>query len=133
MKTKTSITTWARVLALLLKGQPEAVQKKIILRLQEQLKRKKKDYLLPKILETADKYAAQKDKITLILARDADGGTKEALEQVLKAVLGREKNIELKIDDSIIGGFVARTDNYLIDASVKKYLNQLKAISLGEI
>jgi F0F1-type ATP synthase delta subunit len=132
MKTKTVITTWARVLVLLAKGQPETAKKKIILRLKEQLKCKKKDYLLPKILETADKYAVRKEKITLVLAREIESQTKEMLEQRLKASLGKEK-IELKIDDSIIGGFVARTEDYLIDASVKKYLNQLKTISLGEI
>jgi F0F1-type ATP synthase delta subunit len=132
MKTKTVITTWARVLVLLTKGQPETAKKKITLRLKEQLKRKKKDYLLPKILETADKYAARQEKITLVLARETESQTKEMLEQRLKASLGKEK-IELKIDDSIIGGFVARTEDCLIDASVKKYLNQLKKISLGEI
>ncbi len=133
MKTKTAITTWARVLAMMTKGQPEPVKKKIILRLREQLKRKKKEYLLPKILESADKYAARKEKITLVLARETDSRTKELLEQRLKAFLGQEKRIELKIDGSIIGGFVAQTEDCLIDASVKKYLNQLKMVSLGEI
>lgn len=132
MKTKTVITTWARVLVLLTKGQPETAKKKIILRLKEQLKRKKRDYLLPKILETADKYAARKEKITLVLAREIESQTKEMLEKKLKASLNKEK-IESKIDDSIIGGFIARTEDCLIDASVKKYLNQLKTISLGEI
>jgi F0F1-type ATP synthase delta subunit len=133
MKTKTSITTWARVLVLLTKGKPEAVKKRTILRLREQLKRKKKDYLLPKILETAEKYAAQAEKITLVLAREAESQIKEMLERKLKASLGKDKKIELKIDDSIIGGFIAKTEDYLIDASVKNYLSRLKMISLEEI
>ncbi len=133
MKTKTTITTWARVLVLLTKGQSENAKKNIILRLQEQLKRKKKDYLLPKILETAEKYLAQAEKITLVLARETDSATKDMLGKKLIASLGEGKKIELRIDDSIIGGFVARTEDYLIDASVKKYLNQLKRISLEEI
>ncbi|MCX6758498.1 MAG: F0F1 ATP synthase subunit delta [Candidatus Nealsonbacteria bacterium] len=133
MKTKTTITTWARVLVLLTKGQSEAAKNNIILRLQEQLKRKKKDYLLPKILETAEKYLAQAEKITLVLARETDSATKDMLGKKLIASLGEGKKIELRIDDSIIGGFVARTEDYLIDASVKKYLNQLKRISLEEI
>jgi F0F1-type ATP synthase delta subunit len=133
MKTKTTITTWARVLADLLAGEPAAEQEKIIKRLASQLIRKKKDYLLPKILETAGKLAARKDKVELVLAHDADKETREMLGKKLKESLGKDKNVEIKLDESIIGGFVAKTEDYLIDASVKKYLNQLKRVSLEEI
>lgn len=133
MKTKTTITTWARVLAALLAGKPAAEQEKTIKRLAALLRRKKKDYLLPKILETAGKFAALKDKVELVLAHDADKETRELLNRKLKESLGKDKNVEIKLDESIIGGFVAKTEDYLTDASVKKYLNQLKRASLEEI
>jgi F0F1-type ATP synthase delta subunit len=133
MKTKTTITTWARVLADLAAGKPAAEQEKAIKCLAALLKRKKKDYLLPKILETAGKIAARKDKVELVLAHEADKETKELLNRKLKESLGKDKNVEIKLNESIIGGFVAKTEDYLIDASVKKYLNQLKRVSLEEI
>lgn len=126
MKTKNIISTWARVLAILLEGRSEGEQEKTITRLEDMLRLKKKDYLLPKILEETEKIFDKKIKIELTLAREVGKDVQDALKKKLTELLGESKKIEMKIDESIIGGFVAKTENYLINASIKDYLNQLK-------
>lgn len=50
---------------------------------------------------------------------------KQAIEKSFEAA---SVDLEEKIDTTLIGGWKARTDNYLIDASIRGRLNRLKMI-----
>ena len=89
------------------------------------LTQKKKDYLLPKILETVIDGFQKRDRLQLIFARDQDAQTVEKIKRKLDSI-GKEKTTVTQIDEAIIGGFVAKTQDYIVNASIKDYLDQLK-------
>ena len=66
---------------------------------------------------------------TAIPLEDAD---KERLSQRLEAVVGKKVSVRLQVDPSILGGFIARIDDSLIDCSVRNRLQNLRR-SLVEI
>ena len=125
MKNKKIITIWARVLLQVLDGQSEAERKKTLERVRVVLTQKKKDYLLPKILETVIDGFQKRDRLQLIFARDQDAQTVEKIKRKLDSI-GKEKTTVTQIDEAIIGGFVAKTQDYIVNASIKDYLDQLK-------
>lgn len=51
---------------------------------------------------------------------------KEKLNRHLEAIAGRKVNITLQVDPTILGGFVARIDDTLIDGSLRSKLGELK-------
>lgn len=55
-----------------------------------------------------------------------DGADKEKLNRYLEAIAGRKVNITLQVDPAILGGFVARIDDTLIDGSLRNKLGELK-------
>jgi F-type H+-transporting ATPase subunit delta len=89
------------------------------------LEEKGKAHLLPKILEEIEKKK-KKEEAILILARKFDEQTikeiKEKVEKILK------KEVKVQFDEGIIGGFLIKDGNYLIDASIKGFLNRSEKI-----
>jgi len=88
------------------------------------LKQKEKLRLTKEILNELKKEEKKRELI-LILARQFDKETVEKIKERLKEVFGKEKKIKIKIDEDIIGGFLAKNQNYLIDASLKGILRKL--------
>jgi len=126
MNSKQTINVWSRVLQEMGAGKGAAEQKKIVARLEAILKRKKKEYLLPVILEEAAAAAAKKAKLEISLAHEQPAEVTEKLKKALaKGFEGWEKT-EVRINPDIIGGFVAKTSQYLVDASVKSQLGKLR-------
>ncbi len=61
----------------------------------------------------------------LVLAGEVDGAEIEKISQTIQKILGREIEIDVSYDKSLIGGFVFKTSGFIIDASVKRQLEDL--------
>ena len=62
----------------------------------------------------------------LILARKFDDQTTKEIKKRAEKIL--KKKVALEFDKEIIGGFIIKDENQLIDASVKSFLNKSKEI-----
>lgn len=126
MNSKKAIKIWTIALIKECDGKSAAEQKRVILRLKEVLKAKKREYLLKKIVENALAAMKKQARFEITLAHGQSGAAVEKLEEKLGKKFGKEDTADINLDPGIIGGFVARTDEYLYDASVKGWLDQLK-------
>ena len=92
--------------------------------------RKGRESLLPEIsTEFLNQYKAMKGISSVILTTASPIGA-EALESIKAKLLGstatdQEVEIETKVDESIIGGFIVEIGDKLIDASVSHKLAEL--------
>ena len=69
----------------------------------------------------------EKEKtVTLVLARDLDREAINSVEEKLRMRLGQDKKFKVEIDNSIIGGFKAKTNNFLIDSSIKTIIGNIR-------
>ena len=125
MKNKKIIAIWARTLTQILSGQTEAERKTSLEKVYAVLAQKKKDYLLPKILEMVQSGFKKRGQLQLSFARAQDADTLEKIKLQL-ADLGKKREIVVALDEEIIGGFVAKTEDYIVNASIKDYLEQLR-------
>lgn len=64
--------------------------------------------------------------VTITSAVALDAGTKDAIIAKVQASVEGTLEVEEKVDESLIGGFVVRMGDYRIDASVASQLNNLK-------
>jgi F-type H+-transporting ATPase subunit delta len=90
--------------------------------------------LLPEIAAQFDALKAQaenKVKVTMTSATQVDPATAEQVKQALKKRLGREVELELAVDASLIGGAVIRAEDMVIDGSVRTRLEKLAAQLVG--
>lgn len=126
MTTEKEILIWVRVLSSLLEGKKKTEQEEIADRLLEILKRKKKEYLFPKIVKRLEKIYFQKRKVEFVLAREHSPETMGKIKKKILGILGEDKNIFVKIEKDLVGGFRVKTANYFIKASVKDFLDEFK-------
>jgi len=128
MNSKKLIKIWTTVLVKECHGKAAAEQKAVILRLKEILKGKKKGYLLARIV--GDALAAMKKlaRFEIVLAHPIPAGAIGVLENKLADKFDRGDEADIKIDPAVIGGFIAKTDQYLMDASIKGNLEQLRKL-----
>jgi F-type H+-transporting ATPase subunit delta len=69
--------------------------------------------------------AENKVKATLVSATAVDAALAERVKQALKKRLGREVELSLAVDPSLIGGAIVRAEDMVIDGSVRTRLEQL--------
>jgi F-type H+-transporting ATPase subunit delta len=84
--------------------------------------------VLPEIAVQFDQLkseAENKIKATLISATAVDAGVAERVKQALVKRLGREVELTLEVDASLIGGAIVRAEDMVIDGSVRTRLEQL--------
>jgi F-type H+-transporting ATPase subunit delta len=84
--------------------------------------------VLPDIAAQFDALKAQaenKVKVRFISATAVDGALAEKVKQALKKRLGREVELTLEVDESLIGGAIVRAEDMVIDGSVRARLEQL--------
>ena len=84
--------------------------------------------MLPEIAEQFDALKAEaENKITakLVSATAIDAAVAERVKQALKKRLGREVELELTVDPSLIGGAIVQAEDMVIDGSVRTRLEQL--------
>ena len=60
------------------------------------------------------------------VASDLTAAQSKSLAETLKAVLGKEPNIDVKVDPSILGGLVVKVGSKMVDVSLKTKLNSIK-------
>lgn len=61
----------------------------------------------------------------LYLAREVDGKEVDRIVEAVQRALGRELEVEVKYDGSLIGGFLFKTSGFVIDTSVRRQLEKL--------
>ena len=125
MNSKKAIKIWTAALIKECFGKSAAEQKKVILRLKEVLRGKKRDYLLEKIVSNALREMKKRAKFEIVFAREQSPEVCAKLEKILARRMENGENADVKIDPLIVGGFIAATDKYLIDASIRGQLEQL--------
>lgn len=116
---------FAKAFTAALAGKKEEGQKEIARNFLEVVVRKKKTYLLSKIVKELE-IIAKENEAVLVLARELDGEAVEKIKENLKTKLGQDKKIKVEIDRSIIGGFKAKTNNFLIDSSIKTIIENIR-------
>jgi F-type H+-transporting ATPase subunit delta len=90
--------------------------------------------VLPEIAAQFDALKAEaenKIKAKLISATTVDLGLAERVKQALKKRLGREVELELEVDPSLIGGAIVRAEDMVIDGSVRTRLEQLARVMVS--
>ncbi|MFZ3100447.1 MAG: F0F1 ATP synthase subunit delta [Minisyncoccales bacterium] len=130
MNSKKAIKIWTAALVKECSGKSAGEQKKIILRLKEILGAQKRDYLLAKIVSSALEEMKKRAKFEITFAREHDLTMRARLEKKLAECLGASEDADIKINPSIIGGFVAATDGYRMDASIKGQIEKLKKLKM---
>jgi F-type H+-transporting ATPase subunit delta len=76
-----------------------------------------------------DHYGIKSAEVTTAIALDATES--ERLGNYLEAIVRKKIRINSQIDPDILGGFIARIDDSLIDGSIRNKLDMLKK-SLAE-
>ncbi|MBB5710334.1 F0F1 ATP synthase subunit delta [Sphingomonas xinjiangensis] len=61
----------------------------------------------------------------VVSAHPLDAGQVDALKQQLRTRLGRDVNVDLSVDPSLLGGLVVKIGSQMIDSSIKTRLNSL--------
>lgn len=64
-------------------------------------------------------------------ASPLEGADEQRIAEGLASLLGREVRVETRVDSGIIGGFVARVGDVLIDGSVRSQLEAMKVALAG--
>ncbi len=88
---------------------------------------KKREYILKTIIEEMISclYEEQNKRfVTLYLARETDEKTLHSILKELGSVLKKEVECKIIIKPDLIGGFIAQTEDILIDGSVSGNLNR---------
>jgi len=83
--------------------------------------------LLPKILKSIEKLSEKQeaDSVELILAKEKDKEKHLKKAQNYKEHFKILGDVKTKVDDTIIGGFIIKTKQTIVDGSYKKYLMEL--------
>ncbi|MCU0652731.1 MAG: F0F1 ATP synthase subunit delta [Candidatus Pacebacteria bacterium] len=126
MNSKQTIKIWSRVVTEACEGKTLAEQKKVLVRLEEILKAKKKSYLMPKIVANAAAALQSSAKLEITLAHAQSPELAEKLKKRIASAFEAGSDAKVLVDPAIIGGFVAKSSQYLMDASVKNFLQRLK-------
>ncbi len=69
-----------------------------------------------------------KEKVTVILAREEKPETIKKIEKKISEIIKKEIVMEIVLDPSIIGGFIAKTESLTINGSIKGNLIRLKKL-----
>ncbi|MBU4298657.1 F0F1 ATP synthase subunit delta [Patescibacteria group bacterium] len=115
----------AKILISLSENKSQQEKEEIVKNFLEVLKQKKKIPLLSKILKEV-KREIKKKEVQLTVARKLDEDAFAQIKAKIIKVFGKEKETKIKIDENIIGGFLVKSRDYLIDASIKGMLNKLR-------
>ena len=71
-----------------------------------------------------DHYGIKSAEVTTAIA--LDGTERERLSHHLEAIVGKKVSIKIQVNPDILGGFIARIDDSLIDGSIRNKLEMLK-------
>lgn len=126
MKNEKIISIWSRSLLAAQENKTRDESQKILARLAGILRKQKKEHLLPEILERAENILQRKKRVELYLGKEHSLQSMPGLKKKLSGFFGQDKEIEVSISKELIGGFRAKSEKFLIRASIKDFLNELK-------
>ncbi|MFH1180862.1 MAG: F0F1 ATP synthase subunit delta [bacterium] len=125
--TKKAVSSWARALFLAQKGKEQTERGRIAVKLVQILKDRRKERFLPKILEESKRIQRREEGISLIFGAKQEPSVIKKVKLMIPNIFKADGAVEVKTDEKIIGGFRLETENFLIKASVKDFLDYLKA------
>ena len=67
----------------------------------------------------------------VVSAHSLDDGQVEAIRQTLRTRMGRDINVDLRVDPAILGGLVVKIGSQMIDGSIRTKLNNLALAMKG--
>lgn len=78
--------------------------------------------------QVREMIARERGEITaeVVAAKELSGGQRGQLAEALKKAIGRDVNINLSVDESLIGGLVVKVGSKMIDTSIRAKLDSLK-------
>jgi F-type H+-transporting ATPase subunit delta len=83
---------------------------------------------LPGVIRAFNTLSARhRGEITaeVVSAHSLDDGQVDALKQTLRARMGRDITVDLRVDPAILGGLVVKIGSQMIDGSIRTKLNNL--------
>ncbi|WP_040610306.1 F0F1 ATP synthase subunit delta [Oceaniovalibus guishaninsula] len=90
---------------------------------------KRRLFVLPQLLdELRARIADENGEVTaeVTAAKALSDDQKARLSETLKASVGRDVTIKMRVDDSLIGGLVVKLGSRMIDTSIRAKLNALQ-------
>lgn len=127
MTTEKEISIWAKALMAIMEGGDKQKTEKAGGNLAKILRKKKKGYLLPKIIERTSSIYFRKYGIKIFFAKDHPSAfIKKITQKLLSAFKNPPKEIEICKEEDLIGGFRVQGGNFLMKASIKDFLRELK-------
>lgn len=85
---------------------------------------------LPSVLDAFQRLLDQERNIvvaTITTAVEIDAAQRGRIEEKIKQMSGRDVRADYRVDPSLVGGFRARFEDKMIDASVRHQLDRLRA------
>jgi F0F1-type ATP synthase delta subunit len=131
MTAEKEITIWAKTILAIMEDK-DAKAEQCSANLALILNRKKKGYLLPKIIKKAVHLYDKKHGIEIFLAKDHPADVIEKIKKKASDSFGKEiKGAKVSVDENLIGGFRIKAGNFLVRASIKDFLNEAKSKLTG--
>ncbi|WP_085869523.1 F0F1 ATP synthase subunit delta [Pseudoruegeria aquimaris] len=91
--------------------------------------RKRRLFVLPQFIAALKALIAEeKGEVTadVVAAKKLTKAQEEALAKALKETVGKDVNLNVAVDSSLIGGLVVKVGSKMIDTSIRSKLNQLQ-------
>ena len=126
MKNEKIISIWSKSLLAAQENKTKEQSQKVLTRLVIILKKQKKEHLLPEILEKAKNILQRKKRVELFLGKEHSLESMSGIKKKLSDFFGQDKEIEVNISKELIGGFRAKSEKFLVRASIKDFLNEIK-------
>jgi F-type H+-transporting ATPase subunit delta len=78
--------------------------------------------------QVREMIALERGEVTadVVAAKDLSDDQRAKLSEALKKAVGRDVNINLSVDESLIGGLVVKVGSKMIDTSIRSKLDSLK-------
>jgi F0F1-type ATP synthase delta subunit len=127
MKNEKMISIWSKSLLAAQEGKSPEESREILAKLITILKKQKKEHLLPEILEKAKNILQREKRVELFLGKEHNYESISEIKNKLSDFFGQDKKIEVNVDKELIGGFRAKSEKFLVKASIKDFLNELKS------
>ena len=90
---------------------------------------KRRLFILPSLIETVKAMIAEeKGEITaeVTAAKALTKAQQDKLAKTLKAAVGKDVNVNVSVDESLIGGLIVKVGSKMIDSSIKSKLSNLQ-------
>ena len=71
-------------------------------------------------------FHATYQRTTITVAEELKGGHLDTLRSALKSVSGKDVDLNIKVDPSIIGGLVVKLGSRMVDTSLRTKLNAIR-------